>query len=196
MLAQADVDALVASGAAHMHVRAARPDARFPVIKLLPQTTGGIDIQTPDGARRHCRNSAEAITLTADLLGPRQTVRRERAPNFRTRHLDGLHVLFTTDENQCLVLWRTREPGTNEIVTLSSTIWAAAAEGGIEGYDLSPRQRAWLEGLVEAANAWTAELTRRGLNANQGGQPDKAARSVYLPVRTSKGKRQRQVSPD
>jgi hypothetical protein len=143
----------------------------------------------PNGARVHCGTPEQVIAVAGRLLHP---AAKPAAGDFHPRHFGGLHVFFTTDQDQCLVVWRTRDPDGTEIVTVSATIWAAVTEGEIDGYDLSDRQRDWLEQLIETANAWTDELTLRGLNANTGGHPTRTGK-LHVPVRTRRGVKWRTV---
>jgi hypothetical protein len=194
MFTEADVEALVASGTAHMHVMASCETARFPVVKVLPQVGGSVVVQTPDGERISCGNPRDVVETVSRFVGSRRRVAPPRPLHFRPRHLGGLHVFFLEDANQCLVVWRTREQGSVEIVTVTATIWAAVTEGEIEDRDLSQRQRDWLTSLLPVADAWCDDLTRRGLNDNTGGRAAAPSRQrIQVPVRTSGGKRLREV---
>jgi hypothetical protein len=189
MLDVRTVDALMSGRDAFLHVRSNFPDAACPVVKLLPQTTGGVDIQMPNGKREHFDTAEAVASRVSAILSERKSGRTPLIPKrkqYNPRHMGGLHVLFTTDENQCLVVWRLRDPDTHELRCVSGTIWAAVEEGEIGGYDLSKRQVKWLDEMRKIANDWTMELAARGLNANTGGTPTKTPRGYDIPVRTGR----------
>jgi hypothetical protein len=166
MFTEADVEALVASGTAHMHVMASCETARFPVVKVLPQVGGSVVVQTPDGERISCGNPRDVVETVSRFVGSRRRVAPPRPLHFRPV----------------------------EIVTVTATIWAAVTEGEIEDRDLSQRQRDWLTSLLPVADAWCDDLTRRGLNDNTGGRAAAPSRQrIQVPVRTSGGKRLREV---
>ncbi len=193
-----DIAAFQASPDVFMHLRNAQ-DGR--VVKLIRQTDGGLAIRQPDGAsERHDDPEivAQRINAILGLSAPKPITKPAPKPRytFKDRHRGGLHVLFTTDENQVVVVWRTRVEGSTEIETVSATIWAAWGEGEIGGFELSAKQQDWLESLMEEANAWTAVLEQQGKLLSLGGKPDPTPRSYNVPVRTSHGMRYRNVRPD
>lgn len=192
-LTASHVSAFLGSRDAFMHVYG-RDSSR--VVKLVRQTDGGLAIRQPSGVSERYADPAAIARRVNEIVGLTPAARRPRY-SFKPRHLGGLHVLFTTDENQVVVIWRTRAEGSNEIETVSSTIWAAYNEGEIGGFDLSPRQQDWITSLMEEANAWTAVLHQQGKLSSTGGRPDPTPRHYSVPVRSSNGRsRYRLVKPD
>jgi hypothetical protein len=180
-----DIVAFQASPDAFMHLRNASDSSK--VVKLIRQSGGGLAIRQPDGSNEvHTSPEivAQRVNAVLGLSTPKPSSARY---TFKDKHRGGMHVLFTTDENQVVVVWRTRVPDTNEIETVSATIWAAWNEGEIGGYDMSERQQDWLGSLMEEANAWTGVLEQRGKLLSTGGRPDPAPRFYSVPVRTARG---------
>jgi hypothetical protein len=160
----------------------------LPVVKIIGQTDGGFVVQQPDGSREAFPSEAEVASRVNALFSPSRP--KKKAFTFKPRRLGGLHVIFTTDANQVVVVWRYRIPDTNQIGEESGTYWAVSEEGCLVGTpDLSNQQRAWLESLRPEVDAWEDFLTQNGFNQNTGGTPTPTGRRGYsVPIGSVSGR--------
>lgn len=187
MMTASVITSLLASRA-FAHIYNTAPDALVPVVKIIGQTSGGFAIQKPDGSRAEVADASAAADHINAVLGLVRTKKeRSRCYTFKPRSRGGLHVHFTTDATQVLVIWRYRDPDSNDIEMASGSYWAVCEEGCMYGSpDLSEQQRMWLESLRDEVDEWCDELTRRGLNANTGGKPNRPVGSYSIKINSSR----------